>query len=709
MWRPGEKLGLKGGFLMQNEEILYLERVNKAIDKKISSDKEKLDYYLEQLKIIPDDDENKFSMASVWADTFTNSLDSLNRHKDKPYFARIDFRQENSTIKDNLYIGKLSLIDEKNDCLVIDWRTPIANLYYDSSLGDTSYKTNDGSYINGNLSLKRVYTIENGKLLNYLDVHSTSDDDLLKPFLGVNADNKIKNIVSSIQKEQNEIIRDSLYKNIVVQGVAGSGKTTVMLHRIAYLAYNYQDSYKTNQYLVLSPNKLFTDYISTILPDLEVDKVRQVTYEDIFLTYLNFKFKPILLTRNKGNEYDQISHYKSSKEFINEINKFFYKYEDSLINRDLVYKGIVIIDKDCIKELYSNNQNDCLEIKIKKLMDSIYNISQKDTYRFMNNINTQIKSLDKLYPNNKKEHLNLSYECKQLFIKGMKNLIKDHFKLFNNNIYQLYLNFITTLDNEQVKTSTYNNLIKKKFDYDDLPILIYLKYLINGAKDYDSYISVSIDEAQDLGYTHFLALKKIFRGAYFTIVGDLSQSIYAYRGIEHWSNIDCLFNNNMKYLSKSYRNTIEIMNYANVILRYLQVDEAIPVIRHGNEVNEIKYYDKVKTISERINYYQNNNYKSIAIICKSQKEVDYLYNYLSTSITISKIDEDTTNYNGGICILPIYLAKGLEFDCVILTDVDDNNYNSDNILDMKLLYVGITRALHNLDILYKDNKQNLYK
>ena len=186
---------------MLKEEILYLERVNSLIEKQLKHDKKQLEHYMEEIKIIPDDAENKFSMTEKWIESYMASIASLNRHKDKPYFARIDFKDETMKNKDELYIGKLSMLDENNDCVVIDWRTPIANLYYDSSLGETSYKTNDGSYIHGDLSLKRVYTIENGKLLDYLDVHSTSDDELLKPFLGVNADNKIKNIVSSIQNQ----------------------------------------------------------------------------------------------------------------------------------------------------------------------------------------------------------------------------------------------------------------------------------------------------------------------------------------------------------------------------------------------------------------------------------------------------------------------------------------------------------------------------
>lgn len=692
---------------MQKEEILYLERVNNLIEEKITKDKESLEFYLEELKHIPDDDENKFSMAVVWVETFMNSISSLKRHQDKPYFARIDFKDDNQKFKDNLYIGKISLLDNNSNSLVIDWRTPIANLYYDSNLGRTSYKSNDGTYIHGDLSLKRVYTIENSKLENYIDVHSTSDDELLKPFLGVNADNKIKNIVSSIQKEQNNIIRDSLYKNIVVQGVAGSGKTTVMLHRIAYLAYNYQDTYKTTQYLVLSPNKLFTDYISAILPDLEVDKVKQITYEELFLEYLDFKFKPNLLTRNKGSEYDYISHFKSSKKYVDLLDDFYKSYEEQILNRDIIYKDIIVIDKETIKELYPKNSNDNMEVKIKKLIDYLYQLTQKDSYTLINKINKQLKEWDKLYPQNKRKHVDIGYEVKQLFIKGMKNLIKDHFKIFNKNVYQLYITFINSIDNDLVKIQTLDNLNKKKFDYDDLAALMYLKFLICGSKDYDSYISVNIDEAQDLGYSHYIALKSIFRRAYFTIVGDLSQSIYAYRGIEHWNEINTLFDYTIKYLIKSYRNTIEIMNYANTILRYLKVEEATPVIRHGNPVNEIKYDSKVKTLLERINKYKKE-YKSIAIICKDKNEVDYLYKEISKHIPLTKIDETTTKYDGGICILPVYLSKGLEFDCVILTDVDDNNYNKENILDMKLLYVGITRALHNLDILYNNQKQTLY-
>lgn len=692
---------------MQKDEILYLERVNEVIVNQIDHDQNQLDFYMEAIKEIVDDDENKFSMTGKWIDLYTASLESLKRHKDKPYFARIDFKDNKKDLDDKLYIGKLSLLDDNNDSLIIDWRTPIANLYYDSSLGETSYKNHDGKIINGNLKLKRVYTIENSKLINYLDVHSTSDDELLKPFLGVNADNKIKNIVSSIQKEQNDIIRDSLHKNIVVQGVAGSGKTTVMLHRIAYLAYNYQNSYKTNQYLVISPNKLFTDYISTILPDLEVDKVKQITFEEMFIEYLNFKFKPTLLTRNKSSNFDYVSHYKSRKEIINLIDSFFKAYEHKLIYRDLQYNGITLITKDKILELYPKNNNDCLEIKIKKLIDYIYTYTQKESYQIINLINKQISELDIKYPYNKKEHLNLGYETKKLLINGIKNVIKNHFKIFDNNIYKLYIEFIHTINDNTVKEITLNNINKKYFDYDDLANMMYLKYLVNGAKNFDAYISVSIDEAQDLGYNHFIALKKIFRGAYFTIVGDLSQSIYAYRGIEHWDEINNLFSNNIKYLKKSYRNTIEIMEYANTILKYLNVDLAEPVIRHGNLINEIKYTNKIETIINRINKYKQN-YKSIALICKSKEEVDYLYKEISKIISISKLDENTTKYDGGICILPIYLAKGLEFDAVILTDVDDDNYNKDNILDMKLLYVGITRALHELDVLYKKQKHSLY-
>ena len=220
--------------------------------------------------------EEKFRLES--------QINSVERAKSTPYFARIDF--ESKTNNEKCYIGKLGVQDYDNNIITVDWRAPISSLYYDSNIGKCSYEAPDG-LIEGNLTLKRQYTIENSKLINFNDVDTVSNDELLKPYLSVSADNRLKNIVSTIQREQNEIIREKLGKNLVIQGVAGSGKTTVALHRIAYLVYNNRDLYKPSDYMVIGPNKFFVNYISGILPDLDVNGVSEYTLEEVFEKYVN--------------------------------------------------------------------------------------------------------------------------------------------------------------------------------------------------------------------------------------------------------------------------------------------------------------------------------------------------------------------------------------------------------------------------------------
>ena len=282
-------LSPKGGFFMENEKK-YLRKVLDLVDCRIKDNQQKIDVLMQSLKKGIDDENAMYSVEETYIGMYLKENISLKRHQDAPYFARIDFKEESEKESKKYYLGKVGLIDDNANQYIVDWRAPIANLYYDSALGESKYHTKNETF-KGNLNLKRVFTIKDSNLESFMDVNNTSDDELLKPYLGINTDSKIKNIVSSIQQEQNNIIRDALHKNIIIQGVAGSGKTTVMLHRISYLAYNEKDFYKPNQYLVISPNNLFTDYMSAILPDLEVDEVKQITFEDLTLEFLNLKSK----------------------------------------------------------------------------------------------------------------------------------------------------------------------------------------------------------------------------------------------------------------------------------------------------------------------------------------------------------------------------------------------------------------------------------
>lgn len=686
---------------MENEKK-YLRKVLDLVDYRIKDNQARIDVLMKSLKRGVDDENAMYSVEETYIGMYIRENVSLKRHQDAPYFARIDFKEENSN-EQKYYLGKVGLVDDNANQYIVDWRAPVANLYYDSALGKTEYHTKSETF-KGDLNLKRVYTIKDGVLTNYMDVHSTSDDDLLKPYLGVNADSKIKNIVSSIQKEQNNIIRDALHKNIIVQGVAGSGKTTVMLHRISYLAYNERDFYKTNQYMVISPNNLFTDYMSAILPDLEVDQVKQITFEDLAIEFLNLKTKLNVIPRSKTSHYDSISHYKSSKTMVDLLNKYLYKITCDIFSKDLTKNDIVIIDKEQLFNLFNKFDKEPLKIKIDKTINEIYKYSQSEADKIIKNINNQFNYLiiNEKDDIKRKQLIRSSYEVKNTLIRDIKDIIKEYFKEFKFNTLEIYKEFIKTINYPELVDSSLKNINKRKVDFDDLAILIYINEYLFGAKQYSDYISVSIDEAQDLGYMHYASLKKLFKFTNFSVYGDLSQSIYAYRGIESWDDVKEIIEDSseIKYLAKSYRTTIEIMNFANKILTHLNVPLAEPVIRHGEEVLISNPKNNLEHIENKINEYLTKGYKSIALICKEEKEINKYYDLLKSRLNVSKLDENSTSYDGGICILPISLAKGLEFDAVIVNNVNNTNYDKDNVLDMKLLYVALTRALHELNVIY---------
>ena len=690
---------------MQNEKK-YLRKVLDLVDYRIKDNQARIDVLMESLKRGIDDENAMYSVEETYIGMYLKENISLKRHKDAPYFARIDFKEKHEAEEKQYYLGKVGLVDDNANQYIVDWRAPIANLYYDSALGESEYQTKKETF-KGELKLKRVFSIKNSELESFMDVNNTSDDELLKPYLGVNTDSKIKNIVSSIQQEQNSIIRDALHKNIIVQGVAGSGKTTVMLHRISYLAYNEKELYKPNQYIVISPNNLFTDYMSAILPDLEVDEVKQITLENLALEFLNLKTKLSIIPRSKTSTYDPISHFKASKQTKKLLDDYLEEMTNNLFTNNLTKDGIVIITKEELKNIFNKYDKEPLKVKIDKSMTEIFKYSQSQADIIIKRINEQYNSLitNESDPEKRKQLIRKSYETKNVLIKDIKELIKNYFASFKYNVIEIYKDYINNLDYEELKTSTTTNLNKRKVDFDDIASLMYINEYLFGAKQYSQYISVSIDEAQDLGYMHYAALKNMFRFTNFSIYGDLSQSIYAYRGVESWDEVKELIegNNEIKYLAKSYRTTIEIMNFANKILSHLNVSLAEPVIRHGKEVVTTKTKTPLTHIENKIKDFKSKGYKSIAIICKDEKEVNKYFTAFKDKIEISKLDEASLSYDGGVCVLPIALAKGLEFDTVIVTNANNENYNKDNILDMKLLYVALTRALHELDVIYEDN------
>lgn len=657
---------------------------------------EVMKYYKNRINSIFTTYANNQIMIENLTEIYLEKIRLMEKSLNKPYFARLDFKRDGESDIEELYIGKVGVIDEKNNNIIIDWRAPVSSMYYDSNIGDASYKAPEGT-CTGKLLLKRQYEIENKQLKSYQDVDTVSNDELLKPYLEASVDNRLKNIVSTIQHEQNRIIREPVNKNLIIQGVAGSGKTTVALHRIAYLVYNNRENIKPEQYLIIGPNKFFVNYISGVLPDLDVEDVKQLTYDELCSEILQENItlidEDIKLLKSIKNEkeltYQKI---KVSMQFKKALDKYIKEIKESTIP---IY-GVRINEKEIISNEF-----------IKQIYNSFEELDEYD------NIKTRLMRTNLFFEKYIDENIEQYREYSE---KELKKALKTYFNKLIPKIPKIYQNFLSNLDKyleisedikEQVKINIIN-LKNKKFEFEDLSSLIYLKAKINGIDEYGKYKQIVIDEAQDYGEFTFFSLKFILKNAAFSIFGDLAQSIYQYRSIENWESVlnnTFRYQGEIQYLLKSYRTTTEIMDSANNITKYIKLNTAKPVIRHGKKVSFIKYKEKneqIALIKRILEQYKTQNYKTIAIICKNEEEAQELYIKLEMN-DIKNITLNDTEYNGGICIITSYLAKGLEFDGVIISNSGEEEYNSNKIIDMKLLYVAMTRPLHELTILYKND------
>lgn len=676
--------------------------------------------YQKKIKKITSDYKNDPFVQATLLEQCTTKLQLLERTINTPFFGRIDFLHDEDKQDTVCYIGKVGVMDKEGNPITVDWRAPISSLYYDSNIGEASYLAPEG-LIKGELKLKRQFEITDGKLIHYQDVNTVSNDEILKPYLSTSADNRLKNIVATIQSEQNAIIRKGLYTNNIIQGTAGSGKTTVALHRTSYLIYNEQKNFKENQFIVIGPNAYFMDYISSVLPDLDVHSVKETIFLDIVNDYLGEKIKIIdqnarlerILNRE---EKDSNIAFKSSLEYKEALDLFIRDLELSLIHGPITLRGVTLFKKEDIKRFLSKSTLGIFE-RIKEFIQyAKKEVKKKEDYfkdLYWNKYRDEYLSLedDSL---RKKEILDDTESFNLELTKNIDKILKDYFPYFQLKTLSLYQMFILNsrkylLDNqcnlERLEKDTLDSIKKKTLGYEDLPALIYLHLKFNGYKGYDQYIHVVVDEAQDYGLFHFLVLKELFKNSTFSIFGDLAQSIYSYQSIHCWEDVQHhVFDEKIEILKleKSYRTTIEIMDAANLISKWFGFGDAKAVLRHGSQVliHQVSEKEVANYIRKKVDKFLEQGFKSIAVICRDEAEVNRLSKILAKSdISYHTISSKNTKYDGGICLVSSYLAKGLEFDAVIILDVEKYDVNSE--LDMKLLYVAMTRALHELYITYQ--------
>ena len=581
-----------------------------------------------------------------------------------PYFGLVEFKEKSKKTQ-KIYIG-ITNVYKNLDIIIYDWRSPIGSLFYDYGVGMCEYKAPIG-IIKGEMLKRRQYKIENKKILRIFDSDINVVDDFLQEVLSEKSSDKMKNIVNTIQKEQNQIIRDLDNKNMIVQGIAGSGKTSVALHRIAFLLYKIENLTSSN-ILIFSPNNIFSEYISDVLPELGEENVMSTTFNDFAIKYIK-----------EANKIEN---------FTDFIERYYDKYEqnEKLVRFKLSNKMIKAID-EYVKEVEKNCKFiNNFETRFDSISSSDLNYLLKERY----NKFPLFERLDYIveYICNKQQVSFSKY--KRNYLKILKEIlnIKPDFRKIYEDLY-ISDSFVKYYgNNENIRFN------KKRLNYEDAICFIYLKGLLNGFPYSNNVKQIIIDEAQDYNELQYIILSKIFKKASFTILGDVNQTVNPYQKYDTLEVIDKILNDNTKYveLNKTYRSSSEIIEFANKILGLKYVS----AIRKESNT-PVLYRKDYKCLKDDINYLRKK-YQSVAIITKTKKETEKLYNMLKYEINDISIINENKEFNKNLVILPSYLAKGLEFDSVISYNDENNKYKKE---ERYLFYVTVTRAQHELIVYNK--------
>jgi len=596
-----------------------------------------------------------------------------NKMLDKPYFSSILLKEQGQQNQEKYYIGINSLVDDNKNFRVVDWRSPIASIFYDYEQGACQIKTNS-SILSCVLLNKRQYGISQGQLNYFFDSTINIEDEILKSSLAQNSTNKMKSIVQTIQKEQNTIIRGDENKNLIVQGVAGSGKTAIALHRIAYLIYKMKGRITSKNVMFISPNNAFSSYISSVLPDLAEEDIEKVQLDLLARNYLKKncivekKFEQVerLLTYGEDKEYVYKSSYKFLEDIIDYANK---NYIDNFDVKELVIKDINI-DTQKIKKLFFERYSDRdLFIKLKWITDNIF-----DMYFF-------------------------KYKKPETVIKIKELIFTKLYSLIDNkNCVKAYMNFLKT------KGMTLE-LVDNKVKNEDVYGILFFKLFIYGLNKFENIKHVIVDECQDYTPLQIYIINYLFECPK-TLLGDYNQSIRPEFTRRNFDKLTSILHgdNEIVELNKSYRSTMEIAKFFNSIGCSQDVEV---VSRNGEQVDLlcVKNDNKLKKLSELIEKYQKIGYTSIGIVTKTNSIAKKLFKEFSQiNSGISLIDDNIDLYDNKVCIISAFNSKGLEFDAVIV--LDGSEYNASES-DRNIMYIASTRALHKLTILSIDNPSKL--
>ena len=650
----------------------------------------------------------------------TQRIEKYTSMLDVPYFGRFDFKEDGYHDREKIYIGLHSLMDMKDmSILIYDWRSPIASMYYQCEVGRGSYTSPVGT-LSGELSIKRQYSIEKGKLQYFFDSSIQIKDEILQQVLSKNTTPKMRHIVETIQKEQDLIIRDTQSGLLIVQGVAGSGKTSIALHRIAFLLYSGMDAKLfSNNIMIVSPNAVFSDYISRVLPSLGEENVEQTTLDEITSDSLGNHFiieersqmleSLVLLHKHHDlrSRIEQLA-FKGSLVFKEIIDRFLDYYQRRLIPfEDIYYDGQIIKTKQQLKSQLLKDQTG---LPLSKKLNRISTILIHKIEGLKEN---RLKKIQHIVEQNGNHAFNIEarsdflanqeiLKCKKQ-IQGFARI--DYFALytllFQNS--QLLLSLAKGLELpyniDYIIKETQKELLAGYISYEDCAGLLYLKLKLEGSNNFSTIKHLVIDEAQDYYPLQYEILKLMFGHANFTVLGDFNQTLEKHGSVALYADIASILNKEKSIklsLNKGYRSSYEISMFSQKIIGNYNAD-FLSFARHGTDPSVVQGENLEalhKLMAQDIKQYAHDGYESIAVICKTQQESHKLQKDLENHLDL-KLKP---------LIIPSYMAKGLEFDVVLVYNVCHDHYSSE--LDKKLLYIACTRALHELSLYYVGTKSS---
>lgn len=589
-----------------------------------------------------------------------------------PYFGRFDFQEEGESEANSVYVGIHNFSDYSDKKPVIhDWRAPISSMFYDYEIGSAQYEAPSGK-VTGEVRLKRQFRIKDGEMEFMIESEVNIVDEVLQKELSRTSDDSMKNIVATIQRDQNTIIRNENAKTLIIQGVAGSGKTSIALHRIAFLLYRFKDTLKSEDILIISPNRVFGDYISNVLPELGEESVEEVQMEALASELLKreCKFQTFFeqtaqLLEKEDENLKKRTQEKATIKFLSKLDEYSeYVKNNVFVSKD-TWIGRSLVPAWFFDETFRQGSR----FPVKKCVARIAEMAEKKIALYYD------------HELNSREKQKLKEEIGSMH-KG-------------NSLMDTYRGFFSWLGRPEL----FNLEKNSKFEYADVFPLIYLKIKL------EEKIVISkkpkhllIDEMQDHTPVQYAVIDKLFN-CNKTILGDASQSVNPYSSSNTRTISDAFEGSSCVKLNKTYRSTCEIMNFAQ---RVSSNPELEVIERHGEEPRIIETKNKTEECNKVIEIckeFLRSDYNTMGIICKTQKQADDLSNILrKKNIKLNLLTAESSNFNNGIVICTAYMAKGLEFDQVIVFDVSDENYNSE--MDRGLLYVACTRAMHRLFLVY---------